>query len=99
LKDRATRYAGKKDSSTGRNSGPLLIAYVARTPKGKIRLKKIGIRFQDQKEEIVDQLPPDDPRFVFENDYKVRKSAHSIVKKSPQFARFYNASARVSYDT
>jgi len=75
-----------------------LIAYVSRTPKGKIRLRKIGIRFEGQKEELVETLPSDDPRMVFENDYKVRKSAHEIVKRSAKFARFYNASARVSYD-
>jgi hypothetical protein len=77
---------------------PLLIAYVARTPKGKIRLHKIGIRFENDKEEQVEKLPADDPRFVFDNDYKVRKSTHDIVKKSAKFARFYDASARVSYD-
>jgi hypothetical protein len=98
MTDRASRYAAKKHSTSPRRSSPLLIAYVAKTPKGKIRLKKIGIRFEDQKEELVDELPPDDPRYVFENDYKVRKAAHDEVKKSAKFARFYDASARISYD-
>lgn len=99
MKDRASRYAARKKTSSTRGSGPLLIAYVARTPKGKIRLHKVGIRFQDQKEEeVVGQLPPDDPRYVFDNDYKVRKSTHEIVKKSAKFSRFYDASARISYD-
>ena len=97
MADRAARYASKK-STPGRRSNPLLIAYVAKTPKGKIRLREIGIRFPDQKEELVKKLPADDPRYVFENDYKVRKAAHDLVKKSAQFARFYDASARISYD-
>jgi hypothetical protein len=96
LRDRAARYSVKKEST--KRSNPLLIAYVARTPKGKIRLRKIGIRFEDQKEELVEELPTDDPRYVFENDYKVRKSTHDLVKKSAKFARFYDSSARVSYD-
>lgn len=98
MKDRAARYAAKRQVSSTKRSTPLLIAYVARTPKGKIRLRKIGIRFEDEKEELVEELPMDDPRYVFQNDYKVRKSTHDLVKKSPKFARFYDASARVSYD-
>ncbi len=98
MADRASRYSAKKQASSGRRSGPLLIAYVAKTPKGKIRLHRIGIRFEDHKEELVDKLPTDDPRYVFENDYKVRKATHDLVKKSAQFARFYDASARISYD-
>jgi hypothetical protein len=97
MKDRASRYAAKNKPS-GRNPGPLLIAYVAKTPKGKTRLHQIGIRFEGQKEEIVEKLPEDDPRYVFESDYKVRKAAHDLVKKSAKFARYYNASARISYD-
>ncbi len=98
MRDRASRYTSKKRDSSARKIGPLLIVYVARTPKGKIRLRKIAIRFEDEKEEPVEELPTDDPRYVFESDYKVRKSAHDIVKKSAKFARFYNASARISYD-
>ena len=44
------------------------------------------------------EAPKDDPRYVFESDYKVRKSAHELVKKSAKFGRFYDASARVFYD-
>jgi hypothetical protein len=97
MKDRAARFSAKKQS-TSKSTNPLLIAYVSKTPKGKIRIRRIGIRFESQKEEVVDSLPPDDPRFVFESDYKVRKSTHDLVKKSAKFARFYDASARVSYD-
>lgn len=96
MADRASRYASKKGSA--RKSGPILIAYVARTPKGKIRLRKIGIRFEGQNEELVEMLPAADPRFVFDDDYKVRKAAHDVTKKSSKFSRFYDASARVSYD-
>ena len=46
----------------------------------------------------MEKLPDDDPRYVFESDYKVRKAAHDLVKKSAKFARYYNASARISYD-
>jgi len=97
MRDRASRYAAKRQPS-GRRSGPLLIAYVAKTPKGKIRLHQIGIKFEGQKEELIEKLPADDPRYVFETGYKVRKAAHDLVKKSAKFARFYNASARISYD-
>lgn len=96
MTNRASRYTSKRVST--RTSSPLLIAYVARTPKGKIRLRKIGIRFEGQKEELVQTLPADDPQSVFDNDYKVRKAAHDITKKSAKFARFYDASARISYD-
>lgn len=98
MKDRAARYASAKERSSSKSTNPLLIAYVSRTPKGKIRLRKIHIKFENGVEEAVDELPPDDPRFVFENDYKVRKATHDLVKKSAKFARFYNSSARVSYD-
>jgi len=98
MRDRASRYKARKKDSSARRMGPLLIAYVARTPKGKIRLRKIAVRFEGEKEELVDELPANDPRYVFESDYKVRKSAHEIVKKSAKFARFYHAGARISYD-
>ena len=98
MRDRASRYAAKKRASSVRKSGLILIAYVARTPKGKVRLHKIGIRFEGQKEELVLELPPDDPRYSLENDYKVRKSAHDLVKRSAKFARFYDATTRISYD-
>ena len=98
MSDRAARYAAKKHLTNKKSVGPLLVAYVGRTPKGKIRLRRIGIRFQGQKEEIVSQVPQDDPRYVFESDYKVRKSAHDLVKRSAKFGRFYDASTRVFYD-
>ncbi|MDA4130573.1 MAG: hypothetical protein OK457_07360 [Thaumarchaeota archaeon] len=98
MSDRAARYSSKKYSSGGKSDAPILVAYVGRTPKGKIRLRRVGIRFRGQKEELVAETPKDDPRFVFENDYKVRKSAHDLVAKSAKFGRFYDASTRVFYD-
>jgi hypothetical protein len=99
LVDRAKRYYAKEQSETNKASrSPVLIAYVKRTPKGKIRLHKIGIRFLGQKEESVGEMPPDDPRYVFESDYKVRKAAHDLVKKSAKFGRFYDTTARVFYE-
>ena len=98
MSDRPARYAAKKHSTNKKSGGPVLVAYVGRTPKGKIRLRRIGIRFQGQKEEIVSEVPQDDPRYVFESDYKVRKSAHDLVRKSAKFGRFYDASTRVFYD-
>jgi hypothetical protein len=98
MSDRAARYSSKKSTSSKKSRGPILVAYVGRTPKGKIRLRRVGIRFEGQKEELVGEAPPDDPRYVFENDYKVRKSAHDLVKKSAKFGRFYDASTRVFYD-
>jgi hypothetical protein len=99
MKDRAAKYAAMKRASLAKKSGPLLIAYVSRTPTGKVRLRKIGIRFEGQKEEIVADLRLDDPQLALENDYKVRKAAHEIVKRSAKFGRFYDSSTRISYDT
>jgi hypothetical protein len=98
LSDRAARYAAKKHTSGKKSDGPILVSYVGRTPKGKIRLPRIGIRFRGQKEEIVTEVPQEDPRYVFESDYKVRKSTHDLVRKSAKFGRFYDASTRVFYD-
>ena len=95
LKDRALRYAPKFEKKTG---GAVLVAYVIRTPKGKIRLKRIGIRLQGQKEEPVCELPITDPKYVFESDYKVRKATHDEIKRSAQFSRFQDSTARVVYD-
>jgi hypothetical protein len=99
MKDRAAKYSAIKRASSARKPGPLLIAYVSRTQTGKVRLRKIGIRFEGQKEEIVADLRLDDPHLALENDYKVRKAAHEIVKKSAKFGRFYDASTRISYDS
>ncbi|MGH2639602.1 MAG: hypothetical protein ACRDF4_10040 [Rhabdochlamydiaceae bacterium] len=101
MRDRAARYAPKeyqqeKKRTTGR---AVLIAYVARTARGKIRLRKIGIRLEGRNEEMICELPVDDPRYVFESDYKVRKAAHDEVKHSAKFSRFYDSSARVFYET
>lgn len=92
--DRASKYSRTPE----RDSNAVLVAYVVRTPKGKIRLTKIGIRIRGKKELPVSELPLTDPRFVFENDYKVRKAAHDETKKSAQFSRFSHSSARVVYE-
>ena len=94
MDDRASRYS----RVLARDSPAVLVAYVVRTPKGKIRLRKIGIRIRGKKEFQVSELPLTDPRFVFENDYKVRKAAHDETKKSAQFSRFSDSSARVIYE-
>lgn len=97
MNDRAARYAWKERVGQ-KYSDTILVAYVMRTPKGKIRLKRIGIRTKDQKEEVVSALPKDDPRYVFENDYKVRKATHETVKRSAKFSRYHDSSARVFYE-
>ena len=94
--DRASRYAAVR--SQKKSGEAILIAYVVRTPKGKIRLKRIAIRLIGQKEEPVCELPPTDPKYVFENDYKVRKTMHDEVKRSGKFTRFQDSSARVIYE-
>jgi hypothetical protein len=99
MNDRAAKYAAMKRASSARKPGPILIAYVSRTPTGKVRLRKIGIRFEGQKEEMVADLRLDDPHLALENDYKVRKVAHEIVKKSAKFGRFFDSSTRISYET
>ena len=97
MRDRAARYSHlKTEKSVGR---AILVAYVVRTPKGKIRLKRIAIRLQGQNEQPVSELPPTDPRFVFKDGYKVRKAAHDETKRSPRFSSFYDSSTRVVYDT
>src|ERR1700722_11783135 len=98
MNDRAARYSAKERASSAKKPGPLLIAYVSRTPTGKVRLRKIGIRFEGQEEELVAELRLDDPHLALENDYKVRKAAHDIVKKSAKFGRFYDVSTRILYD-
>jgi len=97
LNDRAARYSSKTKPKP-KSVNPILVAYVAKTPKGKTRLRRVGIRFQGQKEEVVSEVSQDDPRFVFEDDYKVRKATHEVVKKSSKFGRFFDASARVVYE-
>lgn len=94
LGDRASRYSHTPE----KDSAAVLIAYVVRTPKGKIRLRKIAIRLRGKKELDVTELPSMDPRFVFESDYKVRKAAHDETRKSAQFSRFSDSTARVVYE-
>lgn len=98
MDDRAARYASKERTER-KAPDTILVAYVFRTPKGKIRLQRIGIRMKGRKEEVISVLPGDDPRYVFENDYKVRKATHETVKRSAKFSRFYNSSTRVYYET
>jgi hypothetical protein len=97
MRDRAARYSFKK-SDRATPSRAVLVAYVVRTPKGKIRLKRIAIRMLGQKEQLVSELAPTDPRYVFENDYKVRKAVHDETRHSARFGAFYDSSARVIYD-
>ena len=96
MRDRAAKYISSK--SQKKESEAVLVAYVFRTPKGKIRLKRIAIRLRGQKEQPVLELPLTDPRYVFENDYKVRKAAHNETKRSGRFSAFYDSSARVIYE-
>lgn len=93
MDNRAARYS----RTTEKDSAAVLVAYVVRTPKGKIRLRKIAIRIRGKKELRVSELPPTDPRYVFENDYKVRKATHDETRRSAQFSRFSDSSARVVY--
>ena len=98
MSERAKRYAAIQKSKAKQND-TLLIAHVKRTPKGKIRLSRIDIRISGGKEQVVTELPPDDPRYVFEDDYKIRKMTHDIVKRSGKFSTFYDCSARVFHDS
>lgn len=97
MKDRAKRYAAIQRSKP-KGTDALLVAHVKRTPKGKIRLTRVEISIKGEKEQVVTELPPDDPRYVFESDYKVRKTTHDLVKRSGKFSTFYDSSARVHYD-
>ena len=90
---RAARYS----RVTKKDSPAVLVAYVVRTPKGKIRLRNIAIRIRGKKELPVSELPLTDPHYVFENDYKVRKAMHDETRKSAQFSRFSDSTARVVY--
>ncbi|MDG6995411.1 MAG: hypothetical protein JRN52_05770 [Nitrososphaerota archaeon] len=98
MDNRAKRYAAI-ERAKAKTGVALLLAHVKRTPKGKIRLSRVEIRIKDGKEEIVTELPKDDPRYVFEDDYKVRKMTHDLVKRSAKFGSFYASSARVLYDS
>jgi hypothetical protein len=59
----------------------------------------VGVRIGGEQEQDVLSLPPADPRYVFENDYKVRKASHDLVKASGRFSKFHDSSARVVYDS
>ena len=98
MDERAARYAWRERPQQ-KSSDTTLIAYVVRTPKGKIRLQRIGIRLKGRKEDVVAVLPRDDPRYVFENNYKVRQAAHEAVKRSTKFTRYYDSSTRVFYES
>ena len=95
---RAKRYAAIQKSKSKQND-TLLIAHVKRTPKGKLRLSRIDIRISGGKDQVVTELPADDPRYVFEDDYKIRKMTHDLVKRSGKFSAFYDCSARVYHDS
>lgn len=97
MRDRAARYASIERSRRKPND-TILVAHVRRTPKGKIRLVRVDIRMKDKKEEVVTEVSRDDPRYVFEDDYKIRKVAHDLVKRSARFGSFYDCSTRVFYD-
>jgi len=77
-----------------------LIAHLGKTPKGKIRLYSIGITRRGEKERSVSgNLLANDPRYVFDDDYGMRKTAHEIVRKSGQFSKFYDSRIRIVYDS
>jgi hypothetical protein len=98
LADRASRYASS-DRAKNKSGSAIIIAHVHRTPRGKIRLSSVGVRIGGDQEKDVLRLPLTDPRYVFENDYKVRKAAHALVKASGRFSKFHDSSARVFYDS
>jgi len=97
--DRAARYARVSKNLKGPHEA-VITAHVRRTPKGKIRLLRVGLSIGSEKEVKVnpDELPENDPRYVSENNYGVRKIAHDLVKKSGRYSRFYDTIVRVVYD-
>jgi len=101
LTDRAARYARitRAKSSKKENRDALILAHVSRTPKGKLRLNSVGIVIGGRgKESIVSgNLPPNDPRYVSESDYAIRKLAHGIVLSSGRFSKFYNSIVKLDY--
>jgi len=99
--DRASKYARLTKSNAVKGPRAAVItAHVTRTPKGKIRLTRVGITIGDSREVTVhsEKLSDTDPRLAFENNFGVRKEAHDIVKKSGRYSRFYDTMVRVVYD-
>ncbi len=97
MKTRARGY--RRISERSLSSDWTIIAHIGKTKKGKIRLRSVGITRKGQDEKLVfENLPENDPRFVFEDDYGMRKATHEIVRKSGQFSRFYSSSVRIVYE-
>ncbi len=96
LKSRAARY--RKPEKPRADS--VIVAHLGKTPKGKIRLYSISIKRKNEKEEAVSgNLPENDPRYVFDSEYAMRKVAHDIVRSSGRFTRFYDSSVKIVYDS
>lgn len=95
---RCARYSRKKGDGENVERSAVILAHVGRTPKGKIRLKSVGIVLGRNSESLVSKVSDLDPRFVFETSYGVRKVAHDVVKKSGKFSRFHDSIVKVVYD-
>jgi hypothetical protein len=101
MKDRAARYSRLSRTKSQRSlRDTLILAHVGRTPKGKLRLRKVGVVIAGGKEmDVSNELEENDPRFVFESDFGVRKEAHDIVRKSGRYSKFYDTIVKLVYDS
>ncbi|SRR5579875_251703 len=95
---RFSRYTRISKNVTSSDRSAMILAHVGKTPKGKLRLRSVGIVVGKKPEDLVDQVPETDPRFVFETSYGVRKASHDIVRKSGKFSRFYDNIVKVVYE-
>ena len=97
MTSRAARYRKPE-----RASGPdtIIVAHIGKNPRGKIRLFSLWLRRKNHKEEpIVQGLPVNDPRYVFDDEYSMRKLSHELVRRSGQYTKFYDCRVRIVYDS
>ena len=100
MPDRASRYARIQRTKSGKKleREALILAHAYRTPKGKLRLKSVGIAIGKGEEKIVTgALGETDPRYAFETDFGLRKEVHNLVRRSAQFSKYYNCVVKMVY--
>ncbi|MHB8567776.1 MAG: hypothetical protein ACYC7D_07210 [Nitrososphaerales archaeon] len=101
MTDRASRYAKiTRAKSSKQERDTLILAHVGRTSKRKLRLLSVGIVIKGGKEaEVSDALPENDPRYVADSDFAIRKITHDLVRASGRFSKFYDSIVKIDYTT
>lgn len=100
MSDRASRYARISRARAGKRQGnTLILAHTRRTSTGRLRLISLGIVIEGNKESIVaGPFPENDPRYVADSEYSIRKMAHGIVRSSGRFTKFYDRVVKLVFE-